>query len=267
MKKQQVFWACVCSLAYPACKAHAPYYILICVLSGFIILFHIISQTVWFSKKKLLNIKCVFWFSLQLLLETFLVLRRIQRDIAINVKTSSCKLPVNLVRFLWNFNFLDRFSKEKKNSNIKLLENPASGSRVVPCEGTDMTKLRVVFRNFTNAPIAIIKVTTASRHLSWPSIMLGLLNDTFSVSQWINEPEKCARHSLRCRAGIRLEGLKRTKRVCQLPVSKTSLERELYEEATWGDRYFSRLSQQYRQYTYNVILRRVQKTIVAVGTQ
>jgi hypothetical protein len=106
------------------------------------------------------------------------------------------------------------------------------------------------------------RVTIASRHLSWPSIMHGLLNDTFNVSQWINEPERCASHSLRCRPGIRLEGLKRTKRVCQLPVSKTSLERELYEEATWGDRYFSRLSQQYRQYTNNVILRRVQKKLL-----
>ena len=37
--------------------------------------------------KKLLNIKCVFWFSLQRLSKTFLILRRIQRDIVINVKT------------------------------------------------------------------------------------------------------------------------------------------------------------------------------------
>ena len=35
--------------------------------------------------KKLLNTKCVFRFSLQLLSETFLLLRRIQRDIIINV--------------------------------------------------------------------------------------------------------------------------------------------------------------------------------------
>jgi hypothetical protein len=51
------------------------------------------------SEKRLLNIKCVFWYSLQLLSEIFLILRRIQRDIAINVRLSSCKIPVILVRF------------------------------------------------------------------------------------------------------------------------------------------------------------------------
>jgi hypothetical protein len=52
-----------------------------------------------FQKKKLLNIKRVFLFSLQLLFEVFFVLRRIQRDIVINVKTSSCKVPFILVGF------------------------------------------------------------------------------------------------------------------------------------------------------------------------
>jgi len=40
----------------------------------------------------------------------------------------------------------------EKYSNIKFRENPSSGSRVVPCGRTDMTKLIVAFRNFTNAP-------------------------------------------------------------------------------------------------------------------
>ena len=34
-------------------------------------------------------------------------------------------------------NFLNRFSKKKKNSNDKSHQNPSSGSRVVPCGGTD----------------------------------------------------------------------------------------------------------------------------------
>jgi hypothetical protein len=50
------------------------------------------------QKKMLLNMKCVFWFSLQLLFETFLILRRNQRDI-LNLPRSSCKEPVILVRF------------------------------------------------------------------------------------------------------------------------------------------------------------------------
>jgi len=50
-------------------------------------------------KKTLLNIKCVFWFSLQLLSETFLILRRTERHMIISVCRSSCKVPVILVRF------------------------------------------------------------------------------------------------------------------------------------------------------------------------
>ena len=51
------------------------------------------------KNKKLLHIKCVFLFSLQILSETFLTVRRIQRDTIINVRRSSCKVPVVLVGF------------------------------------------------------------------------------------------------------------------------------------------------------------------------
>jgi hypothetical protein len=42
-----------------------------------------------FSKKNLLNTKCVFWFSLHLLSETFLILRRTERDTITNVQGGS----------------------------------------------------------------------------------------------------------------------------------------------------------------------------------
>ena len=49
--------------------------------------FHITSQTAQISKKKktLLNTKRVFWFSVQISSQLFLILRRIQRNIIINV--------------------------------------------------------------------------------------------------------------------------------------------------------------------------------------
>jgi hypothetical protein len=70
---------CACSLTYAACNVHAPY----CPK----------------KKGKLLNIKCVSRFSLQLLSKIFLIVRSVQHDIIINVKTSSCKVPVILIGF------------------------------------------------------------------------------------------------------------------------------------------------------------------------
>ena len=104
--------------------------------------------------RKLLNIKYVFWFCLQLLPETYLILRRTARDMIINLHRFSRKYPL----FLWNFNeslnFVDIFSK--KYSNIKFHENPSIGSPVVPCWRTDMTKLAVAFLNFAKAPKQIV---------------------------------------------------------------------------------------------------------------
>ena len=47
----------------------------------------------------LLNIKCVFWFSLQISPEKFLIQRRLQQDITINVHRHSCKAPIIHFRF------------------------------------------------------------------------------------------------------------------------------------------------------------------------
>jgi len=47
----------------------------------------------------LLNINRVFRISLQLLSDTFFILRRIERDMIENVYRSSCKVPAFLDRF------------------------------------------------------------------------------------------------------------------------------------------------------------------------
>jgi len=40
----------------------------------------------------------------------------------------------------------------EKPSNIKYNESQSGGNQVVPCGRTDMAKLKVAFRNFTNSP-------------------------------------------------------------------------------------------------------------------
>ena len=61
-------------------KAHAPYYIYICGLSASTTFFHVPLLNGTISGKKLLNTNCVFWFSVQLFWEIFLILGIIQRD-------------------------------------------------------------------------------------------------------------------------------------------------------------------------------------------
>jgi len=43
ISKYYLFWLCVCSIGYPACNAHAPYYIVVCILYCSTTFFFIIS--------------------------------------------------------------------------------------------------------------------------------------------------------------------------------------------------------------------------------
>ena len=76
--KRYILWVCVCSLRYPACNTHAPY----CHLGPGRLVLATLPHKLHNYKKK----NCLFWFSVQRLSETFLILRRIRPDIAINVR-------------------------------------------------------------------------------------------------------------------------------------------------------------------------------------
>ena len=134
---------------------HAPYCHLWPVRCYKIFPRYLINRTI-FETKKLLNIKYVFWFSVQLLSETFPILTRTKWDVIKNVYWSSCKVPVILVGFYSNWNFVDSFFFR----NIKFHGHTPNGGRDVPSgrSDDDMTKLILAFRNFTNAPKTAIKI-------------------------------------------------------------------------------------------------------------
>jgi hypothetical protein len=90
-----IFRVCVCSLRYTACNTHSLYYI---VISDFIFPHYLINDTI-FEKKKLLKIKCVLISSKNIFSETFLILRKTERDIIKMYIGLHVKVPVILVIF------------------------------------------------------------------------------------------------------------------------------------------------------------------------
>ena len=111
------YYVCVYScLSYQARKSNLSSVVLfdICALSGSTILLphYIINVTIF--GKTLLNINYVFWFSLQLWSETFIILRRIQGHIIINVHQSSSAVPLLLSDCNPTSMFYTHFRKTQK---------------------------------------------------------------------------------------------------------------------------------------------------------
>ena len=64
---------------------------------------YLMKGTIYGGGGTLFGIKCFF---LQRLVETFLMLRRIQHDTIITAHKSPCNVPIILVTFCWNLNIL-----------------------------------------------------------------------------------------------------------------------------------------------------------------
>ena len=133
------------ALSHPACKAHEPYYIVIRGLSGYAILFHIISQKARSSKKKYLAQNVCFDF-----------LNDFVWKIAHSKKNSAIYYHECRHVFTYSTRYSSRISMKAefsgydfaKYSNTKWHENPSNGSRVVLCGWTNNPKLIVIIRNF-----------------------------------------------------------------------------------------------------------------------
>ena len=114
---------CVYSRRYPSCIVHAPYYI-ISGLSGSIIFVHIVPITACFLGKRVIDCEhCVLIFSATFF-ETFLILRRIQRDITVKVHGFSLEVTIIHRTFYSNLNFLHKFSNNPQVSNyVKICQH------------------------------------------------------------------------------------------------------------------------------------------------
>jgi hypothetical protein len=127
-----------------ACNAHTPYCHLWSAPLYYIFPHCLINSAIFEETSS--NIKLVFLFSLQILYQNFLIVRRICRDMIKNEYWSSRKVSVILVRFKCISNFPGKFSKNTQISNsIKI--RPMGAELFHADRQTDTTKLTAAFRN------------------------------------------------------------------------------------------------------------------------
>ena len=126
--------------------------IVICLLYGSAVFFHIVSQTAQFSKKKVIEHKLGVS---QIVSETFLIQWRTERVMIINTYGSLCKVSVSLVIFLWN-----EFSTYifEKSSNTKHQHWAPSNS--------EPSALEVLVRRFISCRLSFLKRLSS---VDWPS--------------------------------------------------------------------------------------------------
>jgi hypothetical protein len=108
--------------------------------------------------------------------ETFLILRRIKRDIIIHVRRSSCKVLAVFARFQNNLSFRDKFSENTQISS--LLKIPPVGDELFHANAqTVMMKLIVGFRDF-------VKETSRNRWKKFHIIWYYKILQTYRPANW-----------------------------------------------------------------------------------
>ena len=91
-KYRIIFWMFVCIIVLVACHATRICHI---ILADYTI-YSTLSHKQRGFLEEVIDLKSVFWFSLLILSQTFLILRRTQRDMITNVHRSSCTVPLLL---------------------------------------------------------------------------------------------------------------------------------------------------------------------------
>jgi hypothetical protein len=113
---------------------------------------HYLINSRIFREKCCVTENACYRISLQLLPEIFVIVRRVRRDITINIHTPSSKVSVLFSDFKETLIFSTDFRKILK---LKFHEIRSSGSRVVGGRidrQTDIAKLIDALRNYANAP-------------------------------------------------------------------------------------------------------------------
>jgi hypothetical protein len=130
------------------------------------------------NKNKILNTECESWFSLQLPSETFLILRRNERGIIVNVHRFSCKVPVLLSDFNETWIFSTDFRKI-----IKCQITWKSVQWELSCFmrtdwRIDMMKLIVAFRSSANASVKCSKLYFGGGRVFSENVLRDLVHVT-----------------------------------------------------------------------------------------
>ena len=133
---------CACAVWSPMCR------MVIHGLPSPTIFFHIISQMAQFSKK-LLNVKCAFWFPLHSFPAAFFIPRRTERYVIKNVYWSSRKVLFILALFLMKLDYSGQFFSKI----LKFHENSSSWSQANVLENDN-------FKLYWNRSIIVTDKTT-----------------------------------------------------------------------------------------------------------
>jgi len=115
--------------------------------SGFSMFCLMISQISDF-RKKIIDIKCIFWISRRHSSEWIRIVRRIQREIVTHLRSCSCTVFLILTRFLFHLNI---FRHVIKNQTPGLLKTYWKPSCCIRTNGqVDMKKSKAAFPSFSN---------------------------------------------------------------------------------------------------------------------
>jgi hypothetical protein len=151
-----------------------------------------------FFGKKFLKIKRIFWFCLHFFSEAFLIIKTIQRDIVINVSTTSCKVPVISVRVSWDVKFLDRFSEKTFIRNFMKISPMGAevflsdGQTDTPDEADSHSSLATYLKKGKEKKLCLLVNT--GRFVS-PSYFCSLINFLLKVIQCNRPPRFLMRNT------------------------------------------------------------------------